>query len=406
MTKPIASSTAIVGIGRALAWRGDAERKTPLQLGVTAAVDALRSAGIRRDQVGALFTGRTPQAYMVLQYNQSLLSELKIGPTLNTEVTAHGGGALGTLQLAALALHAGVIDYALCVTNEASGIWLDQVTSNAAWEGDLQFEAPYGASTPSLYAQFASRYMHEYGVTPDMCAKVSVENRNWALHHPHAAMRGKGPITVDDVLSSRMIASPLRLLDCAVWYPGGIATAMVVTRADIARAAHPRATWIAGFGQCSTHEWVGERMNSWGYEPILDGPNLVRTGAGVAAKQAYAMCGLTPRDIGIVQSSAPFSFANLMMLEELGFCGPGEGGAFAQSGGIDFDGGLPFNTMGGYLSFGQVAQGLYNLNETIDQIWGEAEGFQVPDVKVGMVHGHGGPLACHSVVIVSREQMQ
>lgn len=403
MTTTIGSKTAIVGVGRALAHRDDAERRTPLQLGAMAAVAALRDAGITRGQVGALFTGRTPQSYMVLQYNQALLNELKIGPMFSSEVTSHGGGALGTLQLAALALHAGVIDYALCVTNEASGIWMNQVSSNAAWEGDLQFEAPYGASTPSLYAQFASRYMHEYGVTPEQCAHVSVENRKWALHHPYAAMRDKGEISIADVLSSRMIASPLRMLDCAVWYAGGIATAMVLTRADIARARHKRATYLAGFGQCNTHEWIGERMGGDGYAPFENGPDMVRTGTEVAAKQAYAMAGLTPKDIDIAQTSAPFSFANLIILEELGFCGRGEGGAFAASGGIAFDGGLPFNTMGGYLSFGQVAQGLYNLDETIRQIWGEAEGRQVENVQAGIVHGHGGPLACHSVVIVSKE---
>jgi acetyl-CoA acetyltransferase len=340
---------------------------------------------------------------MVLQYNQALLNELKIGPMFNSEVTAHGGGALGTLQLAALAVDSGVIDYALCVTNEASGIWMDQTASNASWEGDLQFEAPYGVSTPSLYAQFACRYMHEYGVTPEMCARVAVENRRWALDHPHAAMRKKGPITVEDVLASRMIASPLRLLDCAVWYPGGIATAMVVTRADLARAKHQQPTWLAGFGQCSTHEWVAERMGTWGFPPLEDGPNLVRTGTEVAARQAYEMAEVGPKDIDLAQSSAPFSFANLIILEELGFCARGEGGEFAQSGGIDYDGGLPFNTMGGYLSFGQVAQGLYNLHETIDQIWSRAEGRQVAGAEIGIVHGHGGPLACHSVAIVSKE---
>lgn len=406
MRTKLGSSTAIVGIGRAMAHRDDAERKTPLQLGAAAAAEAMRKAGIGRADVGALFTGRTPQAYMVLQYNQALLSELKIGPMFNSEVTAHGGGALGTLQLGALAVHSGVIDYALCVTNEASGIWMDQTASNAGWEGDLQFEAPYGVSTPSLYAQFACRYMHEYGITPEMCARVSVENRRWALDHPHAAMRKKGPITVEDVLASRMIASPLRLLDCAVWYPGGIATAMVLTRADIARARHEQPTWLAGFGQCSTHEWVGERMGTWGFAPLEDGPNLLRTGTEVAARQAYEMAAIAPKDIDVAQSSAPFSFANLMILEELGFCGRGEGGEFAQSGGIDYDGGLPFNTMGGYLSFGQVAQGLYNLHETVDQIWGRAEGRQVKDAKVGIVHGHGGPLACHSVAIVSMEPTQ
>lgn len=407
MRTDIGSKVAIVGIGRALATKADGEPKTPLQLGAIAAVEAMRQAGIGRKDVGALLTGRTPQSYMVLQYNQSLMNELKIGPTFSSEMTAHGAGAIGSLEVAALALHAGVIDYALCVTNEASGLWMDQVGSNSSWEGDLQFEAPYGTSTPALYAQFACRYMHDYGITPEMCARSAVENRKWALDHPHAAMRKKGPITVEDVLASRMIASPLRLLDCAVWYPGGIATAIVLTRSDLAEARHEEVTYLAGFGQCSTHEWVGERMGGYGYAPLDDGPDLVSTGAAVSAKQAYEMSGLTPKDIDIVQTSAPFSFANLMMLEELGFCGRGEGGAFVLSGGIDYDGGLPFNTNGGYLSFGQVAQGLYNLTETIDQLRGRAEGRQVAgSPKVGMVHGHGGVLACHAVAIVSRERLQ
>lgn len=404
MAESMGGATAIVGMGRAMARKGDGPPKTPLQLGAEAARQAMAQAGIGRHQVGALFTGRTPQSYMVLQYNQSLLNELKIGPMFSSEMTSHGGGALGTLQLAATALQAGIIDYALCVTNEASGIWMDQVGSNAAWEGDLQFEAPYGPSTPAIYAQTAMRYMHEYGVTPEMAAQVSVENRRWALDHPHAAMRHKGPITVDDVLASRPVATPFRLLDCAVWYPGGIATAVVLTRADRARD-HEEQTWLAGFGQCNTHEWVGERMGGWGYAPFEDGPDLVQTGAGVAARQAYAMAGLTPAEMDLAESSAPFSHINLIMLEEMGFAPRGEGGRFVADGGIAYDGGLPFNTIGGYLSFGQVAQGLYNLQEVVDQIHGRAEGRQVTDAKAGIVHMHGGPLACHSVCILSKERL-
>jgi acetyl-CoA acetyltransferase len=399
-------AAAIVGMGRAMALKTDPGPKTPLQLGAVAAREAMAKAGISRHQVGALFTGRTPQSYMVLQYNQALLNELKIGPMFSSEVTSHGGGALGAVQLAATALQSGVIDYALCVTNEASGIWMDQVASNAAWEGDLQFEAPYGPSTPSLYAQTFCRYMHEYGVTPEMAAHVAVENRRWALHHPYAAMRNKGPITIEDVLASKMIATPLRMLDCAVWYPGGIAAAVVLTRADIAKVRHAERTWLAGFGQCNTHEWVGERMGGWGYAPFEDGPDLVQTGAGVAAKQAYAMSGLTPADMDLAETSAPFSYANLMMLEEFGFCPRGEGGQFAAGGGIALDGGLPFNTFGGYLSFGQVAQGLYSLKELVDQLHGRAEGRQVAGAEAGIAHMHGGPLACHSVVILTKEELR
>ena len=225
---------------------------------------------------------------MVLQYNQALLNELKIGPTFSSEVTSHGAGALGTLQLGAWRCIPASSTTRCASPTTSSGVWMDQVGSNAAWEGDLQFEAPYGAtrrrrSTRSSPAATCTNI----DVTPEMCARVAVENRRWALDHPHAAMRHKGPITVDDVLSSRMIASPLRLLDCAVWYPGGIATAMVLTRADIA-TRQPRGplTYLAGFGQCSTHEWVGERMGGWGYAPIEDGAEPVphRRGGRRAAR--------------------------------------------------------------------------------------------------------------------------
>ena len=406
MGSKLGYSAAIVGIGRTMTRREDAAILTALQLGSISSAAAIKAAGIKRGQIGAFFTGRCPTSYRTLQYNQTLLNELKIAPVFNTEVTAHGAGALGTIELAILALNSGLVDYALCVTNEASGVWVrDKVGQNAAGESNPQFEAPYGPTTPSLYAQVACRYMHEYGVKPEMLAKVAVENRKWAVRHPYAAMRNRGEISIDDVLNSRMIASPLHLLDCAVNYPGGISTAFIITRAELAKN-HENPTWIAGFGQTTTHEWISERMGVWDVEPIGPEPNLTNTGCSVASRQAYEMSGLKPKDIGIVQTSAPFSFVNLMMLEEMGFCQKGEGGQFVMDGKVDFDGGLPFNTMGGYLSFGQMAQGLYNLHETVDQIWGRAEGHQAKDVSVGMVHGHGGILASHSVMIVSRERAQ
>ncbi len=399
----ISGSCAIVGLTRAIGLKTDAEKKTPLQLVVEACAALLRETGVPRSRIGGLFTGRMPRSYMSLQYSQSVLNELKITPTLSTEVTSHGAGALGTIELAVLALEARVIDYALCVTGEASPTWIDMIAGSANWEADLQFEAPYGPTTPALYAQSACRYMHEYGITPEQMARVAVENRRWALHHPHAAMRDKGPLTIEQVLRSPMIASPLRRLDCAAWFPGGIASAALVTRAEIAKDICAEPAWIVGFGQCSTHEWVGEWMGSPGVGRSARGPSMARTGARVAAAQAYAMAGLRPSDIDIVETSAPFTFANLLMLEELGFCGEGEGGRFVEGGGIDFDGGLPFNTTGGYLSFGQSGQGLYLVKEVIDQMWGRPEGRPVPGVRYGLVHGHGGPLACHSVMILSKE---
>lgn len=401
----LSGSCVISGIGRSISKRGDPERKTPLQLVIEAAGQAMKQAGIDRKQIGALLTARMPRSYCSLQYNQAVLNELKVAPMISTEVTSHGAGALGTIELAVSLLQNGLIDYALCVTGEASPLWIEMIAGSANWEADLQFEHPYGPTTPALYAQIACRYMHEYGVTAEQIARVAVENRRWALDHPHAAMRHKGPITVDDVLSSKMISSPLRLLDCAAWFPGGIGSAAVVTRAE--RAADvDQPIYISGFGQCSVHEWIGERMELHGVEPVMDGPDMVRTGASVAARQAYDMAGLGPADMQIVETSAPFAYANVLMLEELGFCGIGEGGEFVAAGGIDYDGGLPFNTTGGYLSFGQSGQGLYLLKEVMDQIRGTPEGRPVPGVRTGLVHGHGGPLACHSVMIVTGEKPQ
>ena len=405
MTATLGSRAAIVGIGQVINSPDREPLKTALQLGAEAAAKALGAAGIERRRIGAFFTARCPTSYRTFQYNQTLLNELKIAPIFNTELTAHGAGAIASLGYAAMAVNSGMVDYALCVTNDASPAWLGRfkVGSNALNEANLQFEAPYGPSTPSLYAQIACRYMHETGATPEMMAHVAVENRRWALDHPRAAMRRKGPITVDDVLSSRIIASPLRLLDCSINYPDGIATALVVARAEIARDAHDSPTWIAGFGHCSTHEWISERMGVWDLDPVGSEANLTAIGTVAAAEQAYGMAGLTPADMDLVQSSSPFTFANTMTIENLGFCKRGEGGDFVAGGGIAYDGGLPYNTSGGYLSFGQTAQGLYQLTETIDQIWGRAEGRQVQDAAVGLVHGHGGIMACHAVVIVSRE---
>lgn len=401
MTTPNQHPVAIVGVGREVVHASSGVKPTALQLGARAAASALRDAGVSRTDVHALFTGRSPQAYTAMQYNQLLLSELKLEPSFNTMVTAHGAGAIGSIALAEAVLQNADVHYVLCVTNEAAGLWLDQARMNPAWEADPQFEIPYGVSTPALYAQFASRFMHETGVTPEDAAMVAVQNRRWAVQHPQAATRHKGEITVDDVLASPVITTPFRLLDCAIWYPGGIATALVLTRADTAAARHDQVTYVAGVGQSTTHERVSEMAN----RPSRQGrPPGVHTGAAEAARQAYAHAGLTPADVDLAQSSVPFSYVLLMMLEELGFCGRGEAADFVRSGGIDYDSGFPFNTNGGYLSFGQVAQGLYALTETIDQLHGQAPGRQVPDATIGLVHSHGGPLACHAVCLVTTEQ--
>lgn len=391
---------AVVGLGTEVVTRDD-PRITSLQIQILAAQKALEDAGIDRNQVGAVFTGRAPMGYSAPQWNMKIINELKMMPTLSAEMTVHGAGVLGSLQFAMMAVNSGWVDYALCCSGCTGPLWVDLVKVNAAVEADLQFEAPFGPTTPSLYALWATRYMHDFGISPEQTARVAVENRKWALQHPFAAMRQKGELTVEDVITSRPIATPLRLLDCSAWYRGGFGTAMIVTRAERA-TDHDSPIWLAGFGQRTTHEYVTERLLLEGPAPF-DVPNLHTTGAQPAAQQAFDMAGWSTEEIDVVETSAPFTFANTMMLEDLGFCGKGEGGDFVESGGIDFDGGLAMNTNGGYLSFGQAPNGMHMAAEAVQQLRGAAEGRQVPDASRALVHFHGGPMASHSVALLSRE---
>ncbi|MGH2945828.1 MAG: thiolase family protein [Solirubrobacteraceae bacterium] len=399
--RALSNETAIVAVGTKVVERDD-PLITSLQIQLYACQDAMRTAGIDRTQIGALFTGRPPMGYTALQWNMRLINELKIVPRFSSEVTIHGAGVLGTLHYAALAVQTGTVDYAICCSGCTGQRWTDLKVISNSLDSDLQFEAPYGTFTPVLNALWAQRYMHEFEVTPEDMALVAVENRRWALEHPHAAMRDKGPLTVDDVVNSRPIALPLRLLDCSAWYRGGFGTALVVTRSELVRP-EDRPVYLSGIGQCVTHEWVTERLELTGIEPSVE-PNLLTTGAKVAADAAYEGAGWGPADVDLVETSSPFTYANMMMLEDFGFCEKGEGAQFVRDGGIDFEDGLPFNTNGGYLSFGQAANGMHTAVEAIQQLRGEAEGKPVASAERALVHFHGGAQSAHTVALLCNEE--
>ncbi len=395
----------IAGIGVEFCREGDELRST-LQVQIEACRKAILEAKITRKDVGAIFTARAPAGYYVPQFSQRILNELKIAPKFSSEITIHGAGSLGTLKYATLAIANGFVDFALCTTGNVGNLWVkDKTASNAMMEADQQFEAPYYPLTASLYALVARRYMYEFGITSEDCARVAVENRKWGVRHPYAQMRDKGLITIEDVVKSRMIASPLHILDCAPWFKGGVCVGMVITSAENAeRLGIENPIYIAGFGECTTHEWITERMGLDGFAGLGEGANMTTTGAAVAAKDAFKMAGWTSADVDLVETSVPFTFAVLLMLEDLGFCNKGEGGKFVREGNIDFEGGLPVNTTGGYLSFGQSSQSLYNLIESIEQLQGRAKGKQVERANRALIHAHGGVLASHSVLLVSNKE--
>jgi acetyl-CoA acetyltransferase len=381
---------------------GEAARSTIGLIG-DAARDAFAKAGIDRRQIDALFTHRPPMGDSILLLGQKILAELKIAPTSTTAVMNHGAGMISGLKYGALLLEAGLADYVLCASGDAgAGSAANPVAMNANSEADAHFEAPYDPITPALYGQFAQRYIHERGLTEEDLATVSVAMREKALRHPEAEMRNRGPLTIDQVIASPMIASPSRLLHCAPWHRSSRAGSIILTRAEN-MGPGPK-TYLRAVGEGVTHEHVSGRMGLYGFGPWTDGPNLTVTGAFLAGRQALDFAGLGIDDIDVMETVVPFAFLIPMILEDLGVCDRGEVRDYLRAGGLDRAARVPINTNGGMLSFGQSFLNcvMDQLVEGLQQLDGTAQGDCIEGARRALVHSHGGVIAAHTVAIFER----
>jgi len=213
-----------------------------------------------------------------------------------------------------------------------------------------------------------------------------------------------GLVTVEQVLASPMIASPLRLWNCAIWGPPGTAGAVIVASAEDAKKLTKKPLYLLGFGECETHEYITDRMAlRSSHLPLGPLPSITSTGCRVAGAAAYEMAGLGPKDIDVLQTASNFSHSELIALAELGFTTLEDAGNYVRSGATGQQGELPTNTNGGWLSFGQagVSCVMDSVIETVRQLRGEALGKQVVDPQIGLVHALGGMMACQSVAILS-----
>jgi acetyl-CoA acetyltransferase len=265
---------------------------------------------------------------------------------------------------------------------------------NVAWTGDpdslwSQFQAPYGLPAPiGQYALAAARHMYQYGTTSEQLAEIAVAARKWAQLNPKAWMRD--PLTVQDVLDSRLVSDPLHKLDCCLITDGG--GAVIVTNGERARNAAKKPVRILG---------AGEGQGSW---HITQMPDLTVTPGAISGKQAFEMAGITPDEVDVFQPYDAFTITVLLQLEDLGFCQKGEGGSFVEGGRLAPDGALPSMTSGGGLSYNHPgALGVMLLIESVRQLRGEAGARQVPDAKIGVAHGNGGFLSTAATVVMARD---
>ena len=251
-----------------------------------------------------------------------------------------------------------------------------------------QFETPYGTFGPTTtFTIPALRYMKDFGLTPEQLAYVAVAQRRWAAKNPRAAYRD--PITVEDVLASRMIAYPFHLLECCLVTDGG--GALVITSADRAADFPKPAVHVLGTGESSETPLISQLADFTASQAFR-----------LAGQDAFAEAGLGPSDVGHLMIYDAFAHVPIYGLEALGFVGRGEAGAFIADGNTEPGGRLPLNTNGGGLSYTHTGMyGMFAILESVRQVRGEAAA-QVGSADISVVLGNGGSFSTAGVLVLGR----
>ena len=380
---------SIAVVGAADTEVGVVPGKTPTELCVQAAVAAVEDAGLDLSEVDGLITCNS-FAEPILYHAEAVAEYLQIFPRYCVTLATGGGTTFSVFQQAAAVIEAGLAEVIVLSMADSlrSSMTREQAKRVQASTGHPQFEQPYGMPVPAYYALIARAHMAEFGTTAEQYAEVAVSCRQHAMGNPTAQKRD--PITVEDVLASRPIADPLRLLDCSLVSDGG--AAVVITSAGRARELRHAPVYVLGVGEGHSHEHVSQARD------------LTTSAARVSGERAYAMAGLGPADMNFAQLYDCFTPTVLIELEDLGFCEKGEGGAFLEGGVTRPGGALPVNTHGGMLSHCHPGNpgAMFALTESVRQLRGEAGARQLPRAEVGLLHAQGGIMSSHATLILGR----
>ena len=338
-------------------------RKAPdrsvAQLHAEVAQGALLDAGLSKDDIDGYFCSADAPG----MGPTSMVEYLNLRPRHIDSTDIGGASYLSLVSHAAQAIAAGKCNVALITLagrprSEGVATGITPKLRNPS-QPDFQWEYPYGIANANGYAMCAKRHMHQYGTTSEQLAWIKVAASHHAQHNPNALLRQV--LTVQDVLDSPMVADPLHRLDCCVVTDGG--GALIVTRPEIARSLKRPLVKLIGAGEAVKHQ-------AGGYF------DLTTSGARWSGAQAFAEAGVTPADIQYASIYDSFTITVLIQLEDLGFCAPGQGGAFVADGNlISGVGKLPFNTDGGGLCNNHPANrgGMTKVIEAVRQLRGEAQ---------------------------------
>jgi len=367
---PLRGAAAIVGAS--LGGVPMAPGRGALEILGEAVHGALADAGLKLSDVDGLFTG---SSYHFLA-GLSVAEYLGIHPKFCEATMVGGSSYVGHLLTAAMALHTGQCEVALICYGSNQGSGFGKLKSMA--ETPL-YEAPYEPRYPiSSYALAAARHMHQYGTTREDLAHIAVAARQWAQLNPLAYARD--PLSIEQVLASRLVSDPLSVLDCCLVTDGG--GALVLVRSERAKDFPKPPVYVLGAAAATWHRQIGSM------------PDLTVTAAAESGPRAFAMAGLAPKDVDVLELYDAFTINTLLFLEDLGFCAKGEGGAFVRNGRIAPGGVLPVNTNGGGLSCCHPGMyGMFLLIEAVQQLRAEAGERQIPNAEIALCHGNGGVLS-------------
>ncbi len=341
--------------------------------------------------IEALFVGHMGESYEHQGHTGPTLADwtgLLPKPAMRLESACASSGV--ALRIGIYALLSGMHDIVLVggvekMTHRTTA----EVTEFLAMASDFPFEQWHGITFPGLFALMATAHMHKYGTTEEQMAMVAVKNHNNGILNPKAHMQKV--ITLEKVMSSRVVAWPLKLYDCSLITDG--ASCLILTRPNLAKKFTDIPIQIVGSGQASDAIGIYEREE------------LTSMKAGrLAGQEAYKMAGVKPKDLDIAEVHDCFTIAEIIAYEDLGLCKPGKGGSLVEEGVTTLDGEFPVNPSGGLKSKGHPvgATGTAQAYEIYMQLTGQAERRQVSGAEVALSHNVGGSGATAAVHIYKR----
>lgn len=382
-------SVSVIGIGETR--MGKLQDRTLHDLIREAGTKAIADAGIDKSKIEALYMGNFNSSYLCLQSHTGALASEVLGLGIIPTVRTEGACASGSLAFrqALIAVAAGIYDIVLVggvekMTHRST----EEVTTGIAGAADVDFEVNVGSTFPSIFAMIANRYAYEYSDQREAMARCAVQNHANAMLNPDAQMRKE--ITMEQVLAAAPIASPLTIFDCSLVTDGS--AFVVIAATDIARKIDPRRSIeVVGSGH------AGDTLTAASKQSLTTMRVTVE-----AAKQAYAMAGLAPKDINLAEVHDCFTITQIITGEDLGFFEKGRGGAGVLAGETARTGRIPINVSGGLKAKGHPigATGLSQIYEVVLQLRGEAGDRQLANIRHGLTHNIGGTAATCTVHIL------